>query len=327
MVPVRCLVDCLSNTQAQNGRDHPIVTGHAQEESAKVNIVTLLGNDVMHNKKWEGLRRKMSRFISLPSISEPSNKRGSGVEERRSNRTSSHPTFQELVARESLKKVSGWFESWRDWQRRVFICQAMEQSSRRQLRLLATVLEPVLHIDFSSSLVPHLASLHVDGSATFQVQRGVLRRVLCESESQMISTCPRLPSLPTTLASSETDGETATSEKTREGGGAGKVEEDESGILRPALPLTHPQHALISQNSSLEELRRTRFSSVPDFQSTTNLLRDIKRKDLFRPRRHHRRSQSLGSCRVTKSRANRHQKQQEAEKFKTQLVSVSEVCM
>ena len=269
---------------------------------------------------------KMSRFIS---ISEPSKNPRSRTEERGGNRTAILPTFQELVARESLKKVSLWFESWRDWQRRVFVCRVMEGSSRGQLRVLATVLEPVLHIDFSSSLVPHLASLHVDGSATFQVQRGVLRRVLCEPEwpERETSTCAHLPSLPTTLASSETgkyDGGSVTCDET----GRLTVGEEKNEILRPALPLTHPQHAQISQNSSLEEtlgLRHTRFSSVPDFQSTTNLLRDVKRKDLLRPR-HHKRSRSLGSYhRLTKSRTSHHQKQQEAEKFKIQLASVSEV--
>ena len=274
----------------------------------------------------------MSRFISLPSISEPPNKSRTRTEEKSRGRTAALPTFQELVARESLKKISQWFESWRDWQRRVFVCQAMEQSSRHQLRVLATVLEPVLHIDFSSSLVPHLASLHVDGSATFQVQRGVLRRVVCESESldRETSAGARLPSLPTTLASSETDkydGESGDGWKTRDENGRGVSEEERNATLRPALPLTHAQHAQISPESTLEDmlaLRHTRFSSVPDFQSTTNLLREVKRKDLFRPR-HHRRSQSLGSHRVNKSKTGRFQKEQEAEKFKTQLASVSEV--
>ena len=244
------------------------------------------------------------------------------MEESGSSRNAPLPTFQELVARESLKKVSQWFGSWREWQRRVFVCRAMEQSSRHQLRVLATVLEPVLHIDFSSSLVPHLASLHADGAATFQVQRGVLQRVLGDSEP--LASAARLPSLPTTLASSDTASNCEALRGDKDGGRAA----EERVILRPALPLTHARHAApMSPGSSREDmltLRHTRFSSVPDFQSTTNLLRDVKRKDQFRPR-HHKRSQSLGSFLLSQSKTSRRQKQKEAENFKTQLTSVSQV--
>ena len=272
----------------------------------------------------------MSRFISLPTIPEPSNKPRSSTEERGS-RDSAIPTFQELVARESLKKVSQWFETWREWQRRVFICQALERSSTHQLRVLATVLEPVLHIGFSSSLVPHLASLHVDGAATFQIQRGVLQRVLVGDSESILdrgNSVAHLPSLPTTLASSETVSSGEIGRERAENSGT----RGERVALHPALPLTHTQHHQqphsLSPESSLEDvlsLRHTRFSSVPDFQSTTNLLRDVRRKDLLRPRHTHKRSRSLGSYQLSYTRISRRKKQQETERFKNQLATVSEV--
>lgn len=270
--------------------------------------------------------REMS--FSLPSISNPSKKPKEATDGRLGRRSVAFPSIQELVTRESLKKVSQWFGSWRDWQRRVFVCQALEHSSKHQLAVLATILEPVLHVDFSSSLVPHLASLHADGAvATFQVQRGVQRRLLVETETsqQEITSAAYLKSLPTTLASSD---------ENESGGREWKSMREgvvkERLILYPALPLTHSKHAPLSPNSSQSDelaLRHTRFSSVPDFQSTTNLLRDVKRKDLLRPRHHHKRSRSLTSYLLTQSKRGSHHKQQDAEKFKSQLGSMSEVSL
>lgn len=268
----------------------------------------------------------MSRFSSLPTIAKPPDKLKCLTEER--SRKQVLPTVQELVARESLKKIALWFKSWRNWQQRIFVCHIMGYCSRHQLHVLATILEPVLHIGFSSSLVPHLASLHVDGAAKFQIQRGMLQRIFsAESLDPDTTSVAILPSLPTTLLSSET---TSNHDSDAVQGMAEKDVKNERVALPPALPLTHAQHAPLSPESSLDDvlkLRHTRFSSVPDFQSTTDLLRGIKHKDLFRPKpqRQHRRSQSLGSYMLTKSRKQFGQKHQEAELFKTQLTSITEV--
>lgn len=247
------------------------------------------------------------------------------------------PTVQELVARQSLKKVSLWFTTWRTWQKRIFVCRILEQCSRNQLHILATALEPVLHIDFSSSLVPHLASLHVDGAATFQVQRGMLQQIVSSDLVDPEASVAYLPSLPTTLLTSESASHTNCNNATAHDtmithieSTAGKCmkRKEERVTLPSILPLTHAKHAPISPESSLEDvqaLRHTRFSSVPDFRSTTNLLRCVKHKELFRPR-HHKRSQTLSTYMYLNTKSNvGNWRQHQAEQFKTQLAAVSQV--
>ena len=246
------------------------------------------------------------------------------------------PTVQELVARQSIKKISLWFRTWRTWQQRIFVCRIMEQCSRYQLHILATALEPVLHIDFSSSLVPHLASLHVDGAATFQVQRGMLQQMISSNLVDPEHSVAYLPSLPTTLLTSESASHTSCNKATTHDNddvahidAAGKCmkKKEERVMLPSVLPLTHSKHALISPESSLEDvqaLRHTRFSSVPDFQSTTNLLRCVKHKELLRPR-HHNRSHSLNIYLHSKSNMGCNWRKHQAEQFKTQLAAVSQV--
>lgn len=249
-------------------------------------------------------------------------------------------SVQDLVTRQALKKVSLWFRTWRAWQQRVFVCRMMEHCSRHQLQFLATALEPVLHIDFSTSLVPHFASLHVDVAATFQVQRGIMQRVFSAELLEAEGSMPRLQSLPTTLLTRSSEiASMKESERGRGGEDRGKVQP--SGVAvplqkregergdgpMPMLPLTHTQHAPMSLQPSMEDvlvLRHTRFSSVPDLKSTTDLLRQVKHKDPFRPR-HHRRSQTLGTFMYKKAKGGFSQSQQETEQFKTQLHTLSQV--
>lgn len=270
----------------------------------------------------------MSRSVSLPAIKKSSNKLNRPSWNESEGKKATTPTVQELVVRESLKKCSLWFLSWRNWQQRVFVCRVMEHCSRQQLHVLATVLEPVLHIGFSSSLVPHLASLHIDGAATFHVQRGMLRRVIVDYAETVEprSSLAYLPSLPTTLLSSEKTS-TISAQERYEQTGLGKTGRGQTLTLPPVLPLTHTKHAPLSPESSREDLqalRHTRFSSVPDFRSTRDLLQGIKHKTLLRPR-HHKRTQSLGSYLHTRSQLSPTQRQREAESFKTQLAHVSQV--
>ena len=274
--------------------------------------------------------------LSLPAIG----KRPSAVRQDQKNvKFSPKPvvlSVQDLVTRQSLKKVSLWFRTWRAWQQRVFVCRLMEHCSRHQLHFLATALEPVLHIDFSTSLVPHFASLHMDVAATFQVQRGIMQRVFSAELLEAEGSMPHLQSLPTTLLTRSSEiASMKESEKGRSGEDCGKVEP--SGLAvplqmrgergdapMPMLPLTHTQHALMSLQPSREDilaLRHTRFSSVPDLKSTTDLLRQVKHKDPFRPR-HHRRSQTLGNYMYKKAKGGL---SQETEQFKTQLQTLSQV--
>lgn len=267
--------------------------------------------------------------VTLPSISKQSSpKHAQNVKPQRSS-TLSLPTldFGELLVRRNIKRLSLWFRTWHTWQRRVFICRLMEHCSRQQLELLATALEPTLHLDFSSSLLPHMASLHLDGVATFQIQRGVLQSVIrpeiLEADSGI-----RLGSLPTTLMSDSVapGSKAGVTQNQLTVGVTQVVRSDIGGGILPVLPLSHVDHATAQslQRPSLEDavtLRRKHFSSVPDFKSTTDLLKHVKHKESLKPRSmHHRRSRSTGVCTITRRGSDR-----QAEHFKEQLAVVSEV--
>lgn len=71
----------------------------------------------------------------------------------RSNSTPIHNdelSSVELVLRQHLKKLVSWFLVWRSWQKRIFLCNLVENCSIGQLKLLATALEPIFHIDFTT---------------------------------------------------------------------------------------------------------------------------------------------------------------------------------
>lgn len=240
-----------------------------------------------------------------------------------------------LTVRQNVKRLCLWFRTWRRWQQRVCVCRVMEHCSGQHLELLATSLEPVLHLDFSSTLLPHMASLHLDSVTTFQVQRGVAVRMV-QAEGMAEESLPLLDSLPTTLLT-----DTASADSERIQPDASQVPKDNSSPppkpekmqILPSIPLTHPQHAtahLFSHRSSLEgtvAIRRKRFSSVPDFKSTTDLLRHVKHKSSLKPRpaagRTHRRSRSVGMPAAGTGWLNIQGR--DAEHFKTQLNLVSEV--
>ena len=220
----------------------------------------------------------------------------------------------------------------------------MEHCSRQHLELLATSLEPILHLDFSSTLVPPMAALHLDGVTTFHIQRGVTQSVLqAEVLEEREGSLSYLSSIPTTLLTGTSDNENRppppeTLQQTGDGANAklsllAPNQPPEKVFLLPALPLTHPsQHAtdpLGSHRTSLEgtiAIRRKRFSSVPDYRSTADLLKHI--KDL-KPR------QSGGRCRRSRSvgtfasafgwKGEKATNGRDAEEFKAQLDLVSEV--
>ncbi len=253
-----------------------------------------------------------------------------------------------LSMRHSVKSLCVWFRTWRTWQRRVCVCRVMEHCTRQHLELLATSLEPVLHLDFSSTLLPHLASLHLDSVATFQVQRGIMERMVrSEMEGEGEASLPPLESLPTTLLTdtgsseskaipvrtSRTDTLQMSMDKSRTGLCLSKADRT---LVLPTLPLTHPDHAtaqLSSHRSSLEDaitIRRKRFSSVPDFKSTTDLLRHVQHKSSLRKAkwegsRRHARSRSVGMVSLGPGWSQGVRQSRGAEHFKSQLGLVSEV--
>ena len=242
---------------------------------------------------------------------------------------------RDLVARQNTKRLLLWFQTWHAWQQRTFICRMMEHCSRQHLELLVTALEPILHLDFSSSLVPHLASLHLDGAATFQVQRSVLQSMIRPEILEAEDSLAYLGSIPTTLLTDSVDHSQAltANDSTRikdTALGARGVRSGRESIL-PAIPLTHVKHIppFSLSHQSLEDivaLRRERFGSVPDFKSTTDLLKNVRHKERLRPRQQvgHRRSKSVGACPSVKPERSRGGRRV-AEHFKGQLVMASDV--
>ena len=232
-----------------------------------------------------------------------------------------------FTVKQNVKRLSMWYKTWHIWQKRVFICRVMEHCSKQHLEFLATALEPILHLDFSSSLVPHMAALHLDGVATFQVQRSIMQSVVrTETEDGSLA---YLNSIPTTLLTDSTDDgkiDPSASQITTQGSDVAMVTREpkpKKEILLPVLPLTHVEHAgpLSSQHPSIEAsiiLHRKRFSSVPDFKSTTDLLRNVRHKEL--KKRRHKRSQSLGVYSTGAPNGDR-----SAEHFKSQLALLSDV--
>lgn len=221
----------------------------------------------------------------------------------------------------------------------------MEHCSKQHLELLATSLEPVLHFDFSSSFSAPLQSLHLDSVATFQVQRTILQSVV---NPEVLEASDSLSYLPTSLSSSESAGsslkkayshnqphsyhevgESMSSKEMRKGGSKSFNKARET--ILPTLPLVHVEHApsLNSErqhSASIEDLvtlQRNHFSSIPDFKSTTDLLRTIRQKGINKPRHHHRRAKTIGAYPMfVKSQG---EERRQAELFKEQLAAASNV--
>ena len=221
----------------------------------------------------------------------------------------------------------------------------MEHCSKQHLELLATSLEPVLHFDFSSSFSAPLQSLHLDSVATFQVQRTILQSVV---NPEVLEASDNLSHLPTSLSSSESAGSSlkkayfhhsyhevselmsvSSSKDIMRRGGSKSFSKARETIL-PALPLIHVQHApaLSSErhSASIEDLvalQRNHFSSIPDFKSTTDLLRTIRQKDVNKPKHHHQRAKTIGAYPVFVKTQGEERRQ--AELFKEQLAAASNV--
>ncbi len=259
---------------------------------------------------------------------------------------------REILVKHYTKKLLAWFLTWHSWQKRILICHIMGFCSKDQLELLATSLEPILHMDFSSSLLPPLQALHLDGVATFQIQRTITKRIANPEIIVKIESQEYLNSLPTTFHSVDTPVSSNISIATH----LDESIEDASIIPRqrprqihrrddstkdkkspahkesispvsrdpilPAIPLSHPnEHRNLRQGQSnfsdVSSLRRRRFSSVPDFSSTVGLLKAGRRKKDSGTRTRetsHARSKSVSAY-----------SQHRVEHFREQLVEVGKV--
>ena len=221
-----------------------------------------------------------------------------------------------VVARQNLKTILLCFRTWHAWQRRVFVCHVMETCTREQLELLSTDLEPALHFDFSTALLPPLAALHLAGAATFQVRRDLTQ---CLLRAEVI---PAEPSLTCTAA-------TSSSSVPREGNDPSTFAKSRPAAkttpVWPTVPLVHTEHATL-WNQGLGDtsaLKRMRFSSVPDV-CLTAALRSMKERQKQQSNRH---LKSRTHCSGAQRR-DRHiigRTSPIMEQFKMQLVTATEV--
>ncbi len=238
------------------------------------------------------------------------------MSEYKKNKNTRLPTIQQespqlssnhFLTLHRIKQVTNWFPTWLPGQKRVFVCQLMENCSREQLELLATSLEPILHLDFSTSLGPHLQALHLDRAATFHVQRTLVQNVLNPLQSLHSWAC--LESLPLTSS----DGNSWKPKRYT----PRSIPKKEPGVILPAVPLTHPHHRVSRSIEDIVTLRKQRYGSIPDFASTANLLRNVRHKELLRtPTKNRQRTRSLGAA------TNEYR---QAESFKTQLTGLAKV--
>lgn len=161
---------------------------------------------------WAPAKESTMSDIKRPSVRLPRSAEGTSREIKRgkSNKVSSSEikllkeNSEEFVVKYDIKKLSSWFNSWQPWQQRLLVCTVMNCSTKRQLMMLATALEPLLHMDFCSILVPPFQSLHLDGVALFQNRRAITRNLLLPEIIQNVDSATYLNSLPSTFLSKKT---------------------------------------------------------------------------------------------------------------------------
>ena len=177
---------------------------------------------------------------------------------------------EEIFIKFSIKNLISWFHTWSSWQRRLLICHIMSFCSKQQLKTLATSLEPILHLDFSNCLLPHLHALHMEGVAMFQVQRSMLIEMIKPKRAAKME----IDSLPTTLCSD-----------------SGIQNDTGKGKQHSAFKAKH------SLNVSLRKIARTKGKTVFSLdsdssdtliavESTNNLERTTKDEEDKEPLRH-----------------------------------------
>lgn len=249
---------------------------------------------------------------------------------------------EEIVVKYDIKRLSSWFYTWKTWQKRLLICSVVNCCTKQQLMMLATSMEPLLHMDFCSTLLPPFQSLHLDGIAVFHNTRIITHRCTEPEIIPKIDSQAYLNSLPSTFlskssvssipppSSSHLHHKDQVSPK-RPFMNPKKDIKNESKKKRepilPALPLTHPKHLPtpgLNREPSFHQLlgqRRQRFSSVPDFHSTMGLLKNS-RKRWNEHRRSHMKRKTISTY-FTQPLTSDHR----AEEFKGQLAQVTKASM
>ena len=250
--------------------------------------------------------------------------------------------FGEYLIKHYVKTLKAWFDMWQPWQRRVLICEVMSHCTKQLLQQLSTSMEPVLHVDFSTSLLPPLQELHLQGTAKFQVLRYITKRVAKPEILTDVSSQDYLGSLPSTFGTGpsrslpkypETNAvgikqslkpHTPRQKKIRRAKTFGKIDP-----VTPSLPLVHPKHvssksisndASTTRNITTSDFHR-RFDSVPQFKVLSGQVRNAKYMGSGEVEKLLRRNASGNTVTFLPLRS----EERKAEKFKEELQQVGNV--
>ena len=273
-----------------------------------------------------------------------------------STRMAREARIPSLTMQMNLKQLKTWFCMWHEWQKRIVICRIIESCSEPHLKLLATSLEPVLHLDFSTALSPLMAALHHEGSQTFRIQRAAgtsnikpaatseIAPMKSELSSKNIwSTEQHRKLLPlhssTTVGNVQSDSVKDHKQYTQ----THRQYDQQEQIFLPIIPRTHSKHKVspassdfsnpqtslyYSSDFELSPLHRT-YNSVPDIRSSTDLIKITSQRNAKIKKRqshHHFRTRSLmtGVKNTTLVSLKKHR---QLEVYNAQLACISKVCL
>ena len=222
------------------------------------------------------------------------------------------PTVQ-LALRQCLKLLSNWFSLWRKWQKRIFLCNLVENCGVRQLKLLVTALEPILHVDFTTTFP--MCTTQSDSS--LKIQQSLVRKLTQLSLKEYYDTHPMMinstsstdnimtPGTSIGLAkdgTSPVDAIITTKTKTL------IVGDGQETLLPYPLPQLHRRHRVSLGSSSYDSEDFYSFKRKNWFSSKSSHLHD------------HKKSKSLDSNVLIKPPVSHL-----TEQFKEQLSTVSKV--
>lgn len=245
-----------------------------------------------------------------------------------------------LTMQLNLKQLKLWFSTWHDWKKRVAVCRIIENCTKANLECLATSLEPILHLDFSTSLSPLMAAVHHEGSRTFRIQRAadytLPSTVMPPQRDEPLfseSFTRNLQTIPPPYLHSESNFQV------KKQFGYFSIPPKPEPVFLPAIDNTHSKHKLspassdfgqstITQRSSSIELSPLRrpYNSVPDIRSTVDLLKMAKHHNsLKRNRKRKHQPKSLSFAHLENKKLLSQRKHRQLELYKSQLNWLSEV--
>ena len=211
------------------------------------------------------------------------------------------------------------------------MCRMLDSCPPAQLTSLATALEPVLHLDFCSSLAPLKAALHHEGLEIFVVQRATISHQFRQwnKETEGFRKAARKPEkvkpylfkseqfLAHSQSGREEDVDLVSRKPAKTAASLpilrSVIDEEETDrvqlppVFLPALEVTHSRHKTspassdYRQDSDRQQGKETlvlplltlqhKYNSVPDFRNNSDLLQHSK---LVVSRDRHWKSKSLG---------------------------------